>query len=88
VFFLKISHAFLLSVSMKEVAGEYPFYMLIYMNFNSFRFIYVLVKDVFNIQHLTHLTFSLADTQKPYCHRHTKGKLKEGKTRKEGGARV
>jgi len=86
--FLKISYAFLLSVWMKEVASELPFYMLTYMNFNLFPFIHVLVKDVFNIQHLTHLTLSLADVQEPYCHHHTKGKVKEGKTRKEGGARV
>ena len=62
--------------------------LLTYMNFDLFPFIHVLVKDVFNIQHLTHLTLSLADMQEPYCHCHTKGKVKEGKTRKEGGARV
>jgi len=55
--FFRICYEFWLSVSTREVASEFPFFTLIYMNSYTFHiqfihFIYFLVKHIFNIQFL------------------------------------
>jgi len=65
MFCLEFAYVFRLSVSMRKVAGEHPFCVLIYMNSYIpylLYFIYCLVKNTYLIFDFICLTLSLADT--------------------------
>jgi len=62
-------HVILLSVPMKEVAGEFLFYIVIYMNFYLFYFICFLAENKFNISFFSHIwRTSHADIQSQIGH--------------------